>query len=315
MATFVQTEVRASEVARGCDRMSVLRALGSDSAEPDGEQREWFSRGHLFENYVGQQLIRKHGADNVVRQPSFEHPLGVGHSDFLIIPERLLVEVKSTQAGTLSTPVFENGVEQVRIAVHFHPDADQGALYMINPSTLRPADVFRVVNTPEDDERIDATFARIAALIEAESLPDRVCVKPGNARGMFCGFAGPCFDGWEPPAPGEIDDPAVLAAASRLATITAEERTHNAAIQSLEEGKRAAKSELAAVLPDKGETIVGPFTIKTWPVLGRVTVNAKALAAAGIDPSPFVTIGEGRTEVRVAQADSPGDIDYGDLPF
>lgn len=315
MSTFVKTEVRASEVARGCDRMSVGRALGWEPRDHDDETKEWFSRGHLFEWYYGKQLDAKHGKDNVVRQPSYQHPLGVGHSDFLIKSERLLVEVKSTQAGTLSTPVFDNGVEQLRIAIHFHPDADQGALVMLNPSTLRPAERFKVVNTPEDDDRIDGMFASIAAHIEAERLPDRVCSKPGQARGMMCPFAAECFEGWEPDPAGEIDDPAVLNAAARLAAIVREERQHNAAIKALDEGKRAAKAELAAVLPEKGETLVGPFLIRTWPVAGRVSVSSKALQAAGIDPYPFSQVGSPRLEVRIDQADEAGNVDYGEAPF
>lgn len=315
MTTFVKTEVRASEVARGCDRMSVGRALGWDPREHDPETLEWFSRGHLFEWYYGKQLDAKHGKDNVIRQPSFAHPLGNGHSDFLIKSERLLVEVKSTQAGTLSTPVFENGVEQLRIAIHFHPDADQGALVMLNPSTLRPADVFKVVNTPEDDARIEQMFEVIANHIHLEQLPERVCTKPGQARGMMCPFASACFDGWEPEPLNEIDDPAVLEVASRLAAITREERQHNAAIKALDEDKRAAKAELARVLPEKGETVVGPFLVRTWPVAGRVSVSSKALEAAGIDPYPFATVGAPRLEVRIDQADETGDIDYGTAPF
>jgi len=315
VTTFVQTEVRASEVARGCDRMSVGRALGWEPREHDPETLEWFSRGHLFEWYYGRQLDAKHGKENVIRQPSFQHPLGVGHSDFLIAPERLLVEVKSTASGTLSTPVFDNGVEQLRIAIHFHPDADQGALVMLNPSTLRPADTFKVVNTDDDDERIEETFRRLQNHIVAEDLPERVCTKPGQARGMMCPFAAECFDGWEPEPINEIDDPAVLKIAADLAALTQEERKHNAAIKELEQTKRDLKGELAEVLPAKGETVVGPYLVRTWPVAGRVSVSAKALAAAGIDPYPFATVGAPRLEVRIDVAEEAGDIDYGEAPF
>lgn len=315
MTTFVKTEVRASEVARGCDRMSVGRALGWEAREHDEETLEWFSRGQLFEWYYGKQLDAKHGRENIVRQPSFQHPLGVGHSDFLIVPERLLVEVKSTQAGTLSTPVFDNGVEQLRIAIHFHPDADQGALVMLNPSTLRPADVFKVVNSEEDDERIAETFLRIAASIEAETLPERVCSKPGQARGMMCPFAASCFEGWEPEPMNEVDDPVVLAAAAELAAIVRSEREHGAAMKALDEAKRSAKAMLADVLPEKGESVVGPFLVRTWPVRGKVNVSAKALEAAGIDPYLFATVGAPRIEVRIDLADEAGDIDYGEAPF
>jgi hypothetical protein len=315
VTTFVKTEVRASEVARGCDRMSVGRALGWESGEPDDEQKEWFSRGHLFEWYYGKQLDAKHGPENIVRQPSFEHPLGVGHSDFLIVPERLLVEVKSTQAGTLSTPVFDNGVEQLRIAIHFHPDAGKGALVMLNPSTLRAAEVYEVVNTPEDDDRIEEMFARIAAHIEAETLPERVCHKPGNARGMLCPFAVTCFEGWEEPQPYEVTDPEAVRLAALITTIQMKERLATAEVKGLEEQKKEAKRHLSEFLPEKGESVVGPFAVQTWPVKGQVKVNAKALAAAGIDPAPFSTKGNDRVEVRVSLAEEAGDVEYGSVPF
>lgn len=315
MTTFVKTEVRASEVARGCDRMSVLRALGAQSDEPDDEQKEWFSRGHLFEWYYGKQLDAKHGRENVIRQPTFEHPLGVGHSDFLIAPERLLVEVKSTQAGTLSTPVFDNGVEQLRIAIHFHPDADRGALVMLNPSTLRAAEVYDVVNTEDDDERIDATFASIQNHIIAERLPDRVCHKPGNARGMLCPFATPCFEGWEEPLPYSVTDQEAVRLAALITTIQMKEKIALTEVAGLADEKKEAKQHLSEFLPEKGVSTVGPFSVQTWPVKGQVKVNAKALEAAGIDPAPYSTRGNDRVEVRVSLADEAGDVEYGDVPF
>ena len=318
MTTFVQTEVRASEVARGCERMSVGRATGWEPEEPTGEAKEWFARGHLFEWYVGKQLDAKHGRENIIRQPEFQHPLGKGHSDFLIVPERLLVEVKSTQAGTLTTPVFENGVTQLKIGVRYHPDADRGALYMINPSTLRPADIFNVALTDADIADIDATFARIAAHIDARTLPDRVCTKPGQARGRMCPFAATCFADWEAPEPGEVTDPAALELASRIVALKNDERTHKLAYEAIEAARKEAQAELAEYV-DEGESTVGPFNVKRWHVNGKQSFQVKAAVAAGISMellAPFITIGNGHERIEITTAETAGDIDYGsEAPF
>ena len=149
MARFRHTEVRASELARGCERQSVMRALGTYAEPADAEQKEWFERGHLFEEYVVKQLIKKYGEDDVERQVDVHHPLGVGHVDAAIRSEKALVEIKSTQAGTLSTPVFDNGVRQLRFYLRYHDWAEVGWLCMINPSTLKPAEVHPVHLTPE----------------------------------------------------------------------------------------------------------------------------------------------------------------------
>lgn len=315
MTVFAPTEVRASEIARGCDRMSVLRAMGTEARDFDPEQLEWFARGSLFEEYVVRQLVAKHGKENVQRQVNIEHPLGVGHADALIVPDRVLVEIKSTTAGSLSTPVFENGVNQLRFYLRFCDQADVGALYMINPNTLRPADVYTVTLDEEQTEEIDETVRRIERHIELNVLPDRACSKPSDGRGYFCPFVETCFQGWEAPEPGEVSEPAALDAASRLYAIAQTEREHKQAIQALEDDKRAATAALRYFMPPRGDTIVGGFRVKTWPVDGATTVSAKALSAAGIDPAPFAKKGDGRISVKVTKSDTPGDIDYGDNPL
>lgn len=316
MTTFVQTEVRASEIARGCNRMSVLRALGHEPVQHDTETLEFFSRGSLFEEYVVRQLIAKHGRDNVRRQVEIQHPLGTGHADALIIPERLLVEIKSTTAGTLTTPVFENGVNQLRFYLRFCDEADEGALMMINPSTLKPVEVFTVRLTVDDIAEIDAQLAEIQAAIEAQELPPRVCTKPGQARGMMCSFGEVCFQDWEPPPTRSLDDPVAIDLAERIAALSKGEHPHKDSIKTLKAARDEAQDELSEYI-DYGETQVGQYLVKRWRVNGKRSVSVKALEAAGFDASPFATTGEGhdRFEVRLADAPVAGEVDYGDVPF
>lgn len=318
MATFTPTEVRASEMARGCERMSVLRALGHTPAEPGTEEREWFRRGHLFEHYVVSQLEAKHGKANVVRQPEIHHPLGVGHSDALIVPERLLVEVKSTAAGTLTTPVFENGVRQLKIGIRYHDGADEGALYMINPSTLKPADVFRVVLTDEDAAEIDAMFDRIAESIHTATLPDRVCAKPSNGRGYLCPFIAACFDGWEAPADPVVTDPHAVELAKRWAQAKQDEKQHAIEAKAAEQIRKDAAAELAEYV-DEGDTIIGPYRVRRWHVNGKTSFSVKAAEAAGVPRdllAPYMSEGAGYDRIEVSAAAEAGPIEFGDeAPF
>lgn len=317
MATFVQTEVRASEVARGCDRMSVLRALGTTPAEHRGEELEWFQRGHLFEHYVVSQIERKHGKANVIRQPEIHHPLGIGHSDALIVPERTLVEVKSANAGSLKTPSFENGVMQLRIALRYRDDADKGALYVINPSTLKPADVFTVVLTDEDAAFIDDMFERIGKAIEGEQLPERMCAKPSDGRGYLCPFVESCFEGWEAPEPAEIQDPEALSVAAELAAIKQEESVHRRALDALEEGRKDAQERLGRFVPI-GDSVVGSFAVKRIHKTRKASFSEKAARAAGFPMetlAEFIVGGSEWDEYRIARAAQAGDVDYGDTPF
>lgn len=314
--TLNPVEVRASEIARGCDRMSVLRGLGTEPVAFDPEQNEWFQRGHLFEQYVARQLERKHGPDNVRRQIHIRHPLGVGHADALIVSERILVEIKSTTSGTISTPVFENGVAQLRFYLRFCDDADEGALYMINPSTLKPADVFRVALTDRDVDEIDQTVRRIQRHIELGVLPDRVCARPQQGRGYFCPFVAKCFEGWEEPEVDEITDADVVNAAARYYAIIRAEAEHAAAVKALADEKADAKAALLAAVPERSDAVAGPYRVKTWPVDGRRSVSVKALEAAGVDASEFVRVSAGYTRLEVSKAGQPGEVDYGDeAPF
>src|SRR6266487_4991919 len=102
--TFSPTAVRASEFAR-CNRMAAYRALGN-VGQLDPAASEYLWRGHVFEEIVVRQLEARYGRENVVRQPSLDRGMGEdGHSDAFIIPERAMVEVKSTVKASASSPV------------------------------------------------------------------------------------------------------------------------------------------------------------------------------------------------------------------
>ncbi len=317
------TGIRPSLWAR-CPTAAVFQGRGEPEAEHAPEVEQYFFRGHVFEEIVMRQIIAKHGADNVERQVVIPIPgIGEGHADGYLRKEKTLIEIKSTTTPYPSADTFAYAVRQLRIYLAYHGEAEQGALYMLNPNVMKPADIYTVKLTDADRDEIadEISYIIFATDEQGPELADhgherlRPCTKPSQARGRMCPFAATCFAGWEPPAPHEIDDPSVLKAASELAALVEEERQHNAAVKALEETKKALKAELADVLPEKGETVVGPFLLRTWPVKPRVSVSAKALEAAGIDPYLYSTVGEARQEVRIEKAETAGDIDYGDAPW
>lgn len=318
MTVFAPTEVRLSEAARGCQRMSFLRAIGCEPREPDSEAREYFARGNLFEEYVVRQLIAKHGRDNVVRQYEVQHPLGTGHADALIKPDRLLVEIKSTTTGSISSPVVENGIRQLKLYLFYAQDvADEGALYVINPSTLKPADVLTVRLSDEDRGEIGADMLALAVAIENREIPDRVCSRPTQARGMFCPFADTCFEGWEPDPAVEVTSSDALAAASELAAIKANERTHKAALKALEEGRKDAESRLSQFCA-VGKSVVGGFEVSRTHVRRRPSFSLTAYEAAGMPLEPLAEFFQPGAEYdtwSVKEAEFAGDVDFGEVPF
>jgi hypothetical protein len=132
---FDPADVRLSELAR-CARQAAYRGLGATPAERDRKVENWFERGHLYEDYVHKQLVKQYGADDVERERPIPWPHGVGHADFFIRSRKWLVEVKTTTTPFTSKPLFEQAVQQLRCYLHFDPEAETGALYLIDPNDL-----------------------------------------------------------------------------------------------------------------------------------------------------------------------------------
>lgn len=314
---FAPTALRSSELAR-CARMAALRGRGAAQAEHDEQTLRYFARGHLYTDYVCRQLEAKHGKENVQREVEIKWPLGVGHADAYLPAEKLLVEIKSTATPSTSSPMFEMAVNQLRVYLRFHPDAEQGALYLINPSDLSGEDVFAVRLTDEDIARIDLAVAKVQAALDGVDLPERVCSKPGQARGRLCSFAEACFENWTPPEPNEVADPEAVDAAARLAAINTAQRPLKDQLAYLEGDKKAAQAELAALV-EVGETVAGPWKITRTHVARQPTFSMKAAAAAGfpVDAlAEFMRPGAEYDTWKVAPAAEAGGIDFGEeAPF
>ncbi len=317
MTTFAPTALRASELAR-CARMAAGRGIGWAHADYDEQTRRYFARGHLYTEYVARQLRAKHGPTNVITEVEIDWPLGTGHGDIYVIPDKLLVEVKSTVTPTTSSPMFEMAVEQLRIYLRFHPDAEHGALYLINPSDLSREDVFRVELTDEDVARIDTAIYDLSVAVEhGGSLPPRVCSKPSQARGRLCPFAEACFDGWVDPGPEEVTDADALAVVSELSRIKQEESAHRRALAALEEGRKETQARLGEYVP-VGDSTVGPFAVKRIHKTRAPQFSEKAAKAAGFPVetlAEFMVGGSEWDEYRVGTAAEAGETDFGEAPF
>ena len=322
------TGIRPSLWAR-CVTAAVFQGRGEPEAEHEPEAHEWFFRGHVFEEIVMRQIEAKHGKENVQRQVVIPIPgIGEGHADGYLIPEKALIEIKSTVAAYPNSDTFQFGVEQLRRYLAYHGEAEKGYLYMVDPSRMKPADVYTVVLTDEDRERIDFERAQIVlatgdlatndlADLWPHGDPHRPCTRPSQARSRLCPFAAVCFEGWEPPDPDEITDPAALDAASRLHAIKTEKRQHAAAIKALEEGEKAAQAELAEYV-EPGDAVVGPFAVKRTHVVRQPSFSIRAFEAAGHSLEPlaeFFTPGSEYDLWRIGQAADAGDVDFGEAPF
>lgn len=318
------TGIRPSLWAR-CVTAAVFQGRGHDESEPEPEAREYFYRGHVFEEIVMRQIEAKHGKENVQRQVEIPIPgIGEGHADGYLIPEKALIEIKSTVAAYPNSDTFQFGVEQLRRYLAYHPYAEKGYLYMVDPSRMKPADVYTVVLTDEDRAAIEqersyielATDDRTTGLAK-HSDPWRPCTRPSQARSRLCPFAAVCFEDWQPPETEEITDPVALNAASLLHGIKTEKRSLAAQIKALEEREKQAQAELAEHV-DPGEALVGPFVVKRTHVEMKPKFSVRAYEAAGhsLEPlSEFFTPGTEYDKWTLAKAKDAGDVDWGDVPF
>lgn len=167
MTTRTLTGIRPSLWAR-CPTAAVYQGRGEIEADLPPEALEWFARGNLFEEYVVRQIIEKHGRDNVERQVIIPIPgIGEGHADAYVKTHKALTEVKSTVSPYPNSDIFGHAVNQLRIYLNYHGEAEVGWLYMINPNRLTPADVYEVRLTDEDREEIERQRAYIAGEVSA----------------------------------------------------------------------------------------------------------------------------------------------------
>lgn len=318
------TGIRPSLWAR-CPTAAVFQGRGETEEEPPAETSEYFFRGNVFEEIVVRQVIAKNGRDDVEREVVIPIPgIGEGHADFYLKSSQTLGEVKSTVSPYPNSDTFTYGVRQLRIYMAYHPEAVEGALMMIDPNRMKPADVYTVRLTDEDRRNIEIERQYIVDNLAGRDelsphgVEFRPCTKPGQARSRMCPFADACFKDWEEPVLSEVTDPDAVDAAARLAAIALLEQPHKAALKELEPDKKEIQAELAALVPE-GDSVVGPFRVRRTHVVRQPSFSVKAFEAAGLDIEPLTEFFRGGSEhdrLTVTKAEEWGDVEYGEeAPF
>ncbi len=292
--------------------MVAYRALGAVAEEPTDEQQRYLSRGQLFGLYVAQQYEAKYGRKNVLREVEIpwplDDPIGTGHADVLVIPERLIVEVFSTV--TVGGASVKPKVEQAKQYVRFSPDADAGAVHVVNPADLTRERAFPVILTDEDTARIDAKVLDVRAAIAGGPLPERVCQKPGDAIGRFCPFADTCFEDWQEPPVIEIG-PEHAALARMAYDVDRACRASKDAEKQYGEQKKELLAILAEKVPAGTDVTCGQVKMRRSEVAGRTTYAIDLAIEAGVVDAdtlePFKTVGRGHDRWRLDLLDASVD--------
>jgi CRISPR/Cas system-associated exonuclease Cas4 (RecB family) len=321
MSPRVLTGLRLSELAR-CPRMCALRGLGAEPAEPSTRARRWMARGNVFGIYAALQYEHRYGRDSVQRERDVPWPLGTGHADIYVKPERLIVEVVSS---TSPHGLLAGKFRQARQYLHYDPEAERAAVYVIDPSDLDAEELLPVVLRPEDVAEIEYDVAQVRHALDGGSLPDCSAATPDECRfHYFCPFTERAWADWEPPAPVDLAaDPEVFALARELFTLKERRRLRKGDDAADETRQKEIEAALCASVEPGLEYTIGPLKVRRTAVKGRETFNWSAAKASGLVSeellAPFVKVGNGYDTFRVDRVgDGPLVLaeDFGEVaPF
>lgn len=317
------TGVRLSQLAR-CPRACALQGSGAEPAPPTERMRRYWTRGQMFSWYAWRQLCEQYGEDAIEREREVPWPLGVGHIDLYVRPERLIVEVKSS---TSPSSVIDAAMRQVRMQMRFDPEAEHAAIYVIDPSDLDREDFLPVKLRDEDVAEIDRAVEEVGRAIEGGDLPACSASDPTACRFSGCGFTEAAWAGWTPAPATTADDP-------RLVEAALEWYRHRAFRLALERGVDTAKADeteardrmLELGLPPEGEVVVGgKLRVKRTKVAGRVTARIADARKAGVWTDAldellgdYVRVGEPseRLTATLLEGAELAPVDFGDeVPF
>lgn len=310
---------RWSSTAR-CERLAFYGYIGVEPEPWDALSQRRMRRGKLDEQVVVEELRAKYGEENIRTQeavlwPSEKTPLGELHPDAYIIPERVVVEIKSHAGGEPT----ESDWVQLAGQTYYHPEAESGLLIIVDRNLELSA--YPLVLTDSWREEIEGRAAALLEAIGAGEPPARRCAHPGEGRGRFCPFIAHCFSGWQPTPAGDFPDQELALElyqadrarkAAKEGTTEAEERYEQAKTAVLDAG-------LAA-----GESNSGPFRLKRTVIADSPRFSLAKAEQAGHaaffqhEPlSAFVKFsgGHDRLTIERISADAP-EVDYGEeAPF
>lgn len=322
----LQGRARWSHAARcNSGRMAALGLLGAEPAPLTERQRGRFQRGKDAQRYVGQQFEEKYGAANIEHERAVPWPTGNGslpigelHEDIYVAPDKLIIEVKSSEQVD---GIFDSALLQVKGQLHFDKEAEMGALMFVDRD-YQQTDMFPVVLTDDDREEIEGIAAAVVHAGKTGELPERICSRPADGIQHLCPFIGKCFEGWEPSASDEQPDLAPQATEAYLAQRDLSEA--KARLKPLEERWEAAKAALDELeLPPGLEVATGQLTVKRTAVSGSERMSLSKARKLGLfteaDGERFSSVishtaGHNRYTIQRV-GDEPLDQDFGDVPF
>lgn len=314
-----------------CPRMGAYAMRGADPAEPDEIQRGYFLRGKQIGSYVADRFAEQYGEDQIIREKPIPWPAGIAHGDVYVKPERLAVEVKSTA----SLVPLDYHLLQLAGQILFDPDADHGALVLVNPSNLLMRTLPMPVVPDELADQVHDIAAKVAKAADpAAPLPDRCCAKPSDAFSRQCPFVVTCFTGWEPPEPVDVVGE-VARLVAELKEIEDDLRGEREQIKATEVRRDTVRAQLRRTIEPATEYVspLDELAVRITPVDGRVTWDvATAIKMGAVREEtlePFRKVGrpyerwtvKPRPELMEEPAPErvlaglAADDDYGDVPF
>lgn len=300
-----------------CPRMGAYGLLGVDPEEPSERSQGLMRRGRMLGAERFERYALKYGADNVIPEQAVPWPAGVLHPDVYVIPEKLVVEVKSSASpGGL----LDDAIVQCAGQVYWHPEAEHGLVEVVSPIDLMVVDQVPVILNDEWVERLEAIAADVvrAAATQGRELPERVCGKPSDGIGRFCPFIGHCFDGWEPPSLEQVAaDEEVIARVARLHAIKQRRKLLSEHDRPLETEQKEIQAVLNEELP-VGKLLVGGYAVALSPRKRENFSLKKARASVPADILDPFTSHTHYTVYDVEKVDPNAIVvgeDFGDVPW
>ena len=279
-------------------------------------------RGLLWEFHALKELKELYPDSVIVEQAHVSWAHGIIHADFYVEQERLLVEHKSRTV----VKVHDADILQVAGAVHFHPEAERGEVWVTHPVNPRNNLRVPVALTDELRERIVA----IEKLISRRHVqqPPRICSHPSDARKHFCRLSAPCFADWTAPDANELDE-AGQRLAHELYSIRRRLKVTTPFFRvELQERRDEIQEELRGRLEENGADYAIPFPngssirVRLTTSEPKVTYDIPTAIKVGAIPKatlePFTETGKARETWTVDGTDDvpPFAPDYGpDIPF
>lgn len=267
--------------------------------------------------YAAEQFRERYGRDQVEREREIDWGLGTGHADVYVKSEKLIVEVVSS---TSPAGIFAAKVRQARQYLHFDPEAEKAAVYVIDPSDLDREDLIPIVLSQADRDEIDRDVQAVKAALDGGPLPECCASSPTECRRSYlCSFTDAAWEGWEPPAAVDLsEDTEAVGAAEKLYAVRVRRQRRKADDDADDQEQRELQARLADIGLVPGlDYLLGGVKLKRTVCQGRETFSYSMAKKAGLVDgellAPFVKVGQPYERWSVTRTEaSRGTLGLGD---